>query len=59
MSSKITKDFACEDCGVEYMVTFDYDNVVDQPMYCPFCSSRTHDYDDMDVDGFEFEDDDD
>jgi len=48
----------CDDCGVEYMVTFDEENVIDQPMYCPFCSSQSQDYNEMNVEGFDFDEDD-
>lgn len=58
MPSKVTKDFMCDDCGVEYMVTFDEDNIIDQPMYCPFCSLQSQDYNEMDVEGFDFDEDD-
>ena len=58
MPSRVTKDFMCDDCGVEYMVTFDEDNVIDQPMHCPFCSSLSQDYDEMDIKNLDFDDDD-
>jgi len=58
MSSRVTKDYVCDACGVEYMITFDEENIVDQPMHCPFCSSQNQDYDEMDIDGFDFDNDD-
>jgi len=56
MPSKVTKDFSCDNCGVEYMVTFDEDNVIDQPTYCPFCKAKSSDYDDIDVNEIDFDD---
>jgi len=50
MSSKITKEYECEKCGVEYMITFDEDNIMDQPLYCPFCSDHNDDFDDANDD---------
>lgn len=48
MQSKITKEYECENCGAEYMITFDEDNIMDQPMYCPFCCDHNDDFDDED-----------
>lgn len=46
MSSKLTIEYECEKCGAEYMITFDEENIIDQPLYCPFCSGHNDDYDD-------------
>jgi hypothetical protein len=58
MPSKVTKDFSCDNCGIEYMVTFDEDNVIDQPEYCPFCKAKSSDFDEteLELDELDFDD---
>ena len=46
MSSKLTIEYECQKCGAEYMITFDEENIIDQPIYCPFCSGHNDNYDD-------------
>jgi len=29
----------CEVCCAEYMITYDGENIVDEPAFCPFCAS--------------------
>ena len=29
MASKITKDYVCNNCGAEYMLTYDEDNILE------------------------------
>lgn len=53
MPSKVTKDFSCDNCGVEYMVTFDEHDVLDEPEYCPFCKAKSSDFSGADDDGDE------
>ena len=38
MGSKRTIEYFCEDCHAEYMITWDEDNLLDNPLYCPFCA---------------------
>jgi DNA replicative helicase MCM subunit Mcm2 (Cdc46/Mcm family) len=38
MSSKITVELYCDKCGTDSMVTYDPDNTVDEPIFCPFCA---------------------
>lgn len=38
MTSKVTLDFYCHSCGSEYMVTFDQDNQIEEPVFCTFCA---------------------
>ena len=44
MSAKTTIDLLCNSCGAEYMIIFDYDEVIDEPKNCPFCSCYVDDY---------------
>lgn len=50
MSGKTTLDFVCNECGTEYMIIYESDYIVEQPMYCPFCSERTDEYEDIELD---------
>ena len=38
MSSKTSIEHYCENCGAEYMVTFDQDNQIEEPIFCVFCA---------------------
>ena len=40
MPSKITRDFLCNNCGAEYMLTYDEDNIMEDPCFCPFCGPK-------------------
>jgi DNA replicative helicase MCM subunit Mcm2 (Cdc46/Mcm family) len=31
------KAVECENCGSEYTLVYDSDDLVDDPTYCPFC----------------------
>ena len=57
MVSKITKDYLCNSCGAEYMLTYDEDNILEEPKFCPFCghSSELSDTDEFDIDGLDFD----
>ena len=55
MSSKITVDYVCNGCGVEYMITYDEDNTMEQPICCPFCGSSNTDSEELDVNGLGFD----
>lgn len=44
MSAKTTIDLLCNSCGAEYMITFDYDEVIEEAEICPFCGSHIDDY---------------
>lgn len=43
MSNKTTVEHYCSICGVEYMVTWDEDNIPDEPIFCPFCATGVDD----------------
>ena len=47
MSIKITIDSYCDECGSEYMITYDQDNQLETPN---FCSSPLTE-DDLDFEG--------
>jgi hypothetical protein len=36
--SKKTLDQYCTHCGSEFMITFDEDNQMDEPVFCAFCA---------------------
>ena len=55
MSSKITKDYICNGCGAEYMLTYDEDNIMDEPKSCPFCGAINIDTEELDVNGLGFD----
>ena len=44
MSAKTTIELECNSCGAEYMITFDYDEVIEEAEHCPFCGSHIDDY---------------
>jgi hypothetical protein len=50
MSSKITIDHYCNNCGSEYMITYDVDNQLETPNFCSFCSSPLTE-EDLDFEG--------
>lgn len=33
------KTHECLECGAEAIIKYDYDSVVEEPQYCPFCGS--------------------
>lgn len=33
------KTLECSSCGVEATIEYDYDQIAEEPMYCPFCGS--------------------
>ena len=37
--SMTKKIHECQECGVEATIEYDYDAVVEEPQYCPFCGS--------------------
>lgn len=41
--SKKTIDQYCQQCGTEYMITYDEDNSVDEPVFCAFCAQLISD----------------
>lgn len=50
------KTLECNECAVEATIEYDYDQVSQEPEYCPFCgSSYIQEEDDYDLlkDGFE------
>ena len=51
MSNKISVEHFCEKCGAEYMVTYDPDNNIEEPVFCAFCAEL------IDQDELDFEDD--
>lgn len=40
MSNKTTVENYCEHCGAEYMITWDEEMLIDEPIFCPFCAVR-------------------
>jgi|OM-RGC.v1.037827041 DNA replicative helicase MCM subunit Mcm2 (Cdc46/Mcm family) len=40
MSNKTSIEHYCERCGGEFMVTYDQDNNIDEPIFCVFCAER-------------------
>jgi DNA-directed RNA polymerase subunit RPC12/RpoP len=58
MASRITKDYVCNNCGAEYMLTYDEDNILEEPKFCPFCGPKNLllDDDELDIDGLDFDD---
>lgn len=38
MSGKVVKDCECQECGAEYMITYNVDQSIDEPLFCPFCA---------------------
>ena len=52
MSNKETREFVCSNCGAEYIIIYDHDEITDEPTNCPFCSAVTDDSAEMDVNGF-------
>ena len=53
MSAKTTIDLECNACGAEYMITFDYDEVIDEPDSCPFCGNSISNYVKDDTDNYD------
>lgn len=44
------KTHECKECGVEATIEYDYDQVSEEPVYCPFCgSSYINEEDDYDL----------
>ena len=39
MVSKAAEEIICFDCGAEYIIKYDEDEVLDEPIYCPFCGT--------------------
>lgn len=55
MSSKETREYTCSNCGAEYILIFDHDEITDEPTNCPFCSALTDESSEMDLDGLDFD----
>lgn len=49
MSSKTTLEQYCHHCGSEYMITWNEDEQIEEPIFCPFCAQITRD-EDLDFD---------
>lgn len=45
MVDKIAVEFLCDNCGAEYTLKYDGEEVIDDPLYCPFCSNELDSYD--------------
>ena len=56
MASKTAEELLCENCGAEYTVMYDSDNITDEMTYCPFCGSELDTYNDEDQGELNFED---
>ena len=39
MASNKPEEVVCFDCGAEYIIKYDEDEVLDEAIYCPFCGS--------------------
>jgi hypothetical protein len=33
------KSYECKECSCEATIEFDYDDIGEEPMYCPFCGA--------------------
>lgn len=45
MSRKTLEDFLCDSCGAEYTITYVEEDIMEEPLYCPFCGSELDTYD--------------
>ena len=45
MSRKTLEDFLCDSCGAEYTITYVEEDIMEEPLYCPFCSNELDTYD--------------
>ena len=41
----MTQTILCDNCGAEYTLKYDDEEVLDEPLYCPFCSNELDTYD--------------
>lgn len=35
---------ACDECGAEYTINYDYSEIQEEPIFCPFCGHQADDY---------------
>ena len=43
--SKKAEEFLCDSCGAEYTVTYDAEEILEDPIHCPFCGSELDTFD--------------
>lgn len=46
MASNTVKDLMCENCGAEYTITYDNDQLISEIVCCPFCGFELDSYTD-------------
>ena len=58
MSRKTLEEFICDSCGAEYTVTYIEEDIMEEPVFCPFCANEldTYDIEDDFQDELNFED---
>jgi ribosomal protein S27E len=50
------KAIECENCGSEYTIVYDAEELADDPIHCPFCGEvASPDEDDVEVDTGDWE----
>lgn len=51
------KEDNCNNCGAEYVLTFDRDETDLEPIHCPFCGEELEDYiiDEDDIEELDFD----
>lgn len=52
-----TASFCCDDCGSEYSVQYDEEEMLDGPEFCPFCGASLESYLDLNQSDMFFNDD--
>lgn len=55
MDNKKNQDFLCDNCGAEYVLIFDNEDILEEPIFCPFCGYEKDTYDIEDEFQQEFE----
>lgn len=45
MSRKTVEDYTCDGCGAEYTITYSEEEIMEEPIYCPFCANELDTYD--------------
>lgn len=57
MSRKTVEEFMCDGCGAEYSITYNDEDIMEEPVFCPFCANEldTYDIEEEMQDEFEFD----
>jgi len=42
-----SKSFSCDECGSEYSIHYDEEEILNDPEFCPFCGSSLEEYLDL------------